>query len=109
MITKVKDITKEGDAYSGELTEEGAKALATMGFGRRGGAGGNRPAPTDLKGSVKFWIKDGVLTKYQSKVSGKRQNQDGEEQAFERTTTVEIKDVGATKVTLPDEAKKKLT
>ncbi len=109
LITKVKDIAKDGDAYSGELTEEGAKALATMGFGRRGGAGGNRPAPTDLKATVKFWIKDGALTKYQSKVSGKRQNQDGDEQAFERTTTVEIKDVGATKVTLPDDAKKKLS
>jgi hypothetical protein len=108
LITKVKAITKDGDAYSGELTEEGAKALATMGFGRRGG-GGNRPAPTNLKGSVKFWIKDGALTKYQSKVSGKRQNRDGDEEAFERTTTVEISDVGATKVTLPDDAKKKLT
>jgi len=107
LISKVKGITKEGDAYSGELTEEGAKSLATMGFGPRGG--GNRPAPTDVKGSVKFWIKDGALTKYQSKISGKRQNRDGEDQAFERTTTVEIKDVGATKVTLPDEAKKKLT
>ena len=78
LITKVKDITKDGDAYSGELTEEGAKSLATMGFGRRGG-GGNRPAPTDVKGSVKFWIKDGALTKYESKVSGKRQNRDGDE------------------------------
>jgi hypothetical protein len=109
ILTKVKDIAKDGDAYTGELTDEGAKAIATRGFGRPGGGGGNRPAPTDLKGSVKFWIKDGALTKYQTKVSGKRQNQDGEEQAFERTTTVEIKDVGTTKVTLPEDAKKKLT
>jgi hypothetical protein len=109
LISKVKDITKDGDAYSGELTEEGAKSLATMGFGRRGGNGGNRPGPTDVKGSVKFWLKDGVLTKYQSKVSGKRQNRDGEEQAFERTTTVEVSGVGATKVSVPDEAKKKLS
>jgi hypothetical protein len=108
LISKVKDITKDGDTYSGELTEEGAKSLLTMGFGRRGGAGGNRPAPTDAKGSVKFWIKDGALTKYQSKVSGKRER-NGEEVEIERTTTVEIKDVGATKVSLPDEAKKKLS
>jgi hypothetical protein len=107
LITKVTDIAKSGDAYTGELTEEGAKSLATMGFGRRGG--GNRPGPTNLKGSVTVWIKDGVLTKYETKVSGKRKNQDGDEQPFERTTTVEIRDIGATKVTLPEDAKKKLT
>jgi hypothetical protein len=111
LITKVTDIAKNGDAFTGQLTEEGAKALATMGFGRRGGAGGggNRPGPTNLKGSVTIWIKDGVLTKYQTKVSGNRKNQDGDDVAFERTTTVEIKDIGATKVTLPEDAKKKLT
>ena len=83
MITKVKDITKDGDAYSGELTEEGAKSLATMGFGgrrRRQSPGADR-----TKGSVKFWIKDGVLTKYQTKVSGKRQNQTATNRPFERT------------------------
>jgi hypothetical protein len=106
LLKNVKDITKDGDAYSAELTEEGAKSLATM--GRRGG-GGNRPAPTDVKGSVKFWVKDGALTKYESKVSGKRPNRDGDMQDFERTTTVVIKDVGATKLSLPDDAKKKLS
>jgi hypothetical protein len=108
LLKNVKDITKDGDAFSGQLTEEGAKSLATMGFGRRGG-GGNRPAPTDLKASVKFWVKDGLLSKYESKVSGKRPNRDGDIQEFERTTTVEISNVGATKVSVPDEAKKKLS
>ena len=108
LLKNAKDISKDGDAYSAALTEEGAKALATMGFGRRGG-NGNRPAPTDLKASVKFWIKDGALSKYESKVSGKRPNRDGDMQDFERTTTVEIKDVGTTKLTLPDDAKKKLS
>jgi hypothetical protein len=105
LISKVKDITKDGDTYSGELTEEGAKALLTMGR-RRGG--GTPSATTEAKGSVKFWLKDGALTKYQSKVSGKREV-NGEERQIERTTTVEIKDVGATKVSLPDEAKSKLS
>jgi hypothetical protein len=109
LITKVTDIAKSGDAFTGQLTEEGAKALATMGFGRRGGGGGNRPSPTNLKGSVTIWIKDGVLSKYQTKVSGNRKNQDGDDTPFERTTTVEIRDIGATKVTLPEDAKKKLT
>jgi hypothetical protein len=58
---------------------------------------------------VKFWIKNGLLTKYQLKVSGTMKNRDGEDMDMERTTTVEIKDVGATKITVPDEAQKKMS
>jgi hypothetical protein len=106
LISKTAEIKKDGDVYSGALTEDGAKSLLTMGFGRRGG---NQPPPaTDAKGSVKFWIKDGAITKYESKVSGKREFQ-GETRDIERTTTIEIKDVGTTKIDLPDEAKKKLS
>jgi hypothetical protein len=104
LVTKVQDLKKDGDVYSGDLTEEGAKALLTMGFRRPGGQG-----PSNAKGSVKFWIKDGGLSKYETKVSGKRQNQNGDEIDIERTTTTEIKDVGSTKVEVPDEAKKKLS
>ena len=67
-----------------------------------------RPPVSNAKGSVKFWIKDGVLTKYVLKVSGTR-TRNGEDTDVERTTTVEIKDVGTTKITVPDEAKSKLS
>jgi hypothetical protein len=62
IIDKTKDITKGGDAYAGDLTEEGAKSLLSFGGGgRRGGAGGGAaPAISNAKGSVKFWLKDGV-------------------------------------------------
>lgn len=106
LVGKAKDLQKTDDVYSGELTEDGAKSLLTMGFGRRGG--GQAPAATDAKGSVKFWIKDGQITKYESKISGKREF-NGEVRDIERTTTVEIKDVGKTKIDLPEEAKKKLS
>jgi hypothetical protein len=106
IVGKTKDLTKADDVYSGELTEEGAKSLLTMGRGRRGG---QAPAVSNAKGSVKFWIKDGLLTKYQTKVSGTTKNRDGEDVDIDRTTTVEIKDVGATTITLPDEAKTKLS
>jgi hypothetical protein len=102
---KTKDLTKTGDAYAGELTEEGAKSLMT--FGRRGGQG-QGPAISNAKGSVKFWIKDGVITKFQTKVTGSMKNRDGDDMDINRTTTVEIKDVGTTKITVPDEAKKKM-
>jgi len=100
---KTKKLVKSDDAYSGDLTEKGAKSLMTFG-GRRGG---QAPAISNAKGSVKFWIKDGVLTKYQWNVQGTMER-DGEDVDMDRTTTVEIKDVGATKVTVPEEAKNKM-
>ncbi|MDB6108765.1 MAG: hypothetical protein JWR69_515 [Pedosphaera sp.] len=102
---KVKELKKAEDAYSGELTEEGAKQLLT--FGPRPG-GGDGPTVSDAKGSVKFWITDGVLSKFQTKVQGKV-SFNGNDRDVDRTTTVEIKDVGKTKVSVPDEAKSKLT
>jgi len=100
---KTKGLTNSVDGYSADLTEDGAKGL--LSFRRPGGDG---PTVSDAKGSVKFWVKDGVLTKYQYKVSG-TVSFNGNDRDVDRTTTVEIKDVGTTKVTVPDEAKKKIT
>jgi hypothetical protein len=58
-----KDLTKTGDVYAGDLTEEGAKNLIDLWPSRRPGTA---PAISNAKGSVKFWIKDGVITKYQT-------------------------------------------
>lgn len=104
LLPKVASLKKDGDVYSGDLTEDGAKDLLTMGFGRRGGGA----APTDAKGSVKFWIKDGALMKFQTHVTGKREF-NGDVRDIDRTVTTDIKDVGVTKVSPPDEAKKKLS
>lgn len=113
-VLNLADKTKAlsaGDAgvLAGDLTEEGAKDVLLM--GRRGRPGGNPPAaPKDAKGSVKFWLKDGALVKYEVRVQGKvTTGQDQQEREIVRTTTVELKDVGTTKVTVPEEAKKKLT
>ena len=100
---KVKELAKGDEAYSGDLTQEGAKSLMT--FGRRGG---QAPEVSNAKGSAKFWIKDGAITKFQYKVTGTI-SRNGNDTDIDRTTTVEIKDVGTTKVTVPDEAKNKLT
>ena len=98
-----KELKRDGDVCSGELTDEAAKTLLT--FGRRSGV--DAPSVADAKGSVKFWSKDGVLAKYEFKVSGKVTS-NGNERELERTRTVEIKEVGSTKVEVPEEAKKKL-
>jgi hypothetical protein len=57
---------------------------------------------------VKFWLKDGVLTKYEVKVKGTVKWNDNDYEN-DRTTTVEIKDVGKTKLEVPDDAKKKVS
>ena len=101
LVSDVKELKKDGDVYSGDLTEDGAKALLTF---RRG----NNSSVSDAKGSAKFWITDGVLTKYEYHVQGKI-TYNGNDRDTDRTTTVEIKDVGATKVEVPDDAKKKLS
>lgn len=102
---KTKELKKDGDAYSGDLTEEAAKTLLMF----RGGRGGQgAPTPTKASGSAKFWVKDGKLAKYEYKVSG-TMNFNGEDRDIERTTTVEIKDIGSTKLDIPEDAKKKLS
>jgi len=103
---QVKELKKDGDVYAGDLTEVGAKSQLMFG----GRAGGNGPEISDAKGSVKFWVKDGVLTKFEYTVQGTIKRPDSDEETkMSRTTSVEIKDVGTTKVTLPDEVKKKLS
>lgn len=103
LASSAKNLKKEGDAYSGDLSEEGAKTLLT--FRRPGGDG---PTISNAKGSVKFWLKDGALSKYEFKVKG-TVNFNGTDREVDRATTVEIKEVGTTKVTVPEEAKKKLS
>jgi hypothetical protein len=104
LATRTKELKKDGDVISGDLTEEGAKEM--MSFRRRNG--GEAPTVSDAKGSVKFWVKDGTLTKYEFKVKGKM-SFNGNDIDQDRTTTVVIKDVGTTKVNVPDEAKKKIS
>ena len=103
LASKVKELKADGDCCGGDLTEDGAKSL--LSFGGRGG--GNGPEISGAKGSVKFWVKDGALTKYEFKVKGTI-SFNGNDRDVDRTTTVEIKDVGTTKIEIPDDAKKKL-
>ena len=101
---KVTELKKDSDGvYSGDLEAEAAKALFAL-LGRRAAE-----APS-AKGSAKFWVKDGQLTKYEFGVRGKITvgGEDKREVDISRTTTVEIKDIGSTKISLPDDAKDKL-
>src|SRR2546425_994057 len=105
LVGKAKELKSEEGAYSGDLTEEAVKQLVARGP-RRPGA--EPPEVADAKGTVKFWVKNGVLSKYEYQVQGKM-SFNGNDIEINRTTTVAIKDVGSTKVEVPDEAKKKFS
>ena len=75
LATAAEELKKEGDVYAGDLTEEGAKAQFRFG------------TVSNPKGSVKFWVKDGALTKFEFKVTGKV-DFNGNEFDVDRTSTV---------------------
>ncbi len=100
------DLKVDGATITGSMTDDGAKSQLTFGGrGRRGG--GTPPTITNPKGTVTFWLTDGKLTKYSSHVTG-TMSRGGNDFDVDRTTTVVIKDVGTTKLDVPDDAKKKL-
>jgi hypothetical protein len=90
-----KELKEDGGVIASELTEAGAKSLFRFGN------------VTNPKGSVKFWLKDGQLTKYQFKLTGKA-DFNGNEFDVDRDTTIELNSVGTTKIEMPAEARKKL-
>lgn len=103
LASKLKDAKLEDGAIAGTLSADDAAELLT--FGGRGGQG---PKPKNVSGTARFWVKNGALSKYALTLRATMATPNGDEREFERTTTTEFKDVGSTKVNVPDEAKKKL-
>ncbi len=96
LVGFTKELKKEGDVFSGPLTDEGAKKQFRFG------------EPKDAKAVAKVWVKDGMLSKIEVKVDGKLEF-NGNEIDAARTTTTEIKNVGTTKLTIPATAKSKIS
>jgi hypothetical protein len=92
-------------SHTATLPEEAVKEMVT--FGGRGGQGGAGPEISGAKGTVQFWLKDGALGKMTIHTEAKLKMGEREFDV-NRNTTTEIKNVGTTKVAVPDEAKKKL-
>lgn len=109
MAAEVKDLKEADGALQGTLSEDAAKKLIVVGGGpRRPNADANAgPQIANTKGTAKFWVKDGQLAKMQYNVKG-TMSFNGNDREIDRTTTVEFKDVGSTKITVPDEVKKKM-
>lgn len=106
-LKQVKELKPlDGGVLGGDLTSEGATDLLT--FGPRRTVGENRfPPPKNAKGSVKFWVKDGVLAKYEWHLLGTVTFGDNDME-MDQTKTTEIQSVGTTKMDIPAEAKKLL-
>jgi hypothetical protein len=105
LAASVKELKEAEGVFTGDLKEDAARELLLVGSRQKEGQ--EQPKTTDAKGSVKFWIKDGALCKYEISVQGKVTAGD-RETAVNRTTTVEIKDAGATKLEVPEDAKTKM-
>jgi hypothetical protein len=110
LLKKVKELkTADGGVILGDFTDAGAKDLLTFRPRRTQADMPPPPTPKNAKGSVKFWVKDGALVKFESHLSGRIAfGPDQEDRELDVTRTTEIQDVGKTKVDLPDEARKKL-
>jgi hypothetical protein len=102
---QLKDVKVVDGAVTGTLSAEDAAPLLTFG---RGGQAGGPPPPKNAAGNAKFWLKDGQLVKYAVNAKGTVSSPNGDVRDIDLTTTTEIKNVGSTKVTVPEEAKKKL-
>ena len=93
---EVKREDSEGSrCFLGDLTEA---ALAQFAQGR--------PQPKST-GTAKVWVNgDGAVTKFEVRIESKMKDKTGQEIAVQRTTTVEVRDVGSTKYDVPEEATK---
>lgn len=105
LAARAKDLKEEDGVWSGELTPDAAKEVLLAAARRREG---DEPKATDPKGSVKFWVKDGALSKYEVKIQGKVTAGD-RDMDINRTTTVELKEIGTTKMDVAPDALQKMS
>lgn len=84
------NIRIEGDAIVGDLKPEFAARQLTFDSG----------PPTDASGSARFWVKDGVLQRYQVHRQGTIRHR-GETRAHNTTIEVQFTNIGSTKVVVP--------
>jgi hypothetical protein len=115
-LDNLQNIQKTDTGYTADLTEDAAKKMLNRNRPRRNAAttnpdNGNGPPPFEVsnpKGSVKLTIKDGTLTQVQFHLTATI-SFNGNDRDVDRTTTMDIKNVGSTTVDVPDEAKAKLS
>jgi hypothetical protein len=107
LIDAVDELREVDGVFMGEFSEVEAVKLAGegSGFGRRRGR--ETSEVIFAKATVKFWIKDGILTQFEHFLDASIDS-NGNERVTERTTTTALKDIGTTKFKVPKGAEDKL-
>ena len=100
--THAKDLRSEEDAYVTDVSGNEAAQLLSPMANLRGGR-----EMSNAKATVRFWVRDGVLSRYQVHATY-TVTRNGNDTQIDRTTTVDFSDVGSTMVEVPDDMKKKL-
>ncbi len=91
---------KDCSVYEGDLTDEGAKDVLPGGLGRMAGAA------AEISGKAKVFVDaDGLARKYVFVITVKASFQ-GNDLEITTTRAVDLKDIGSTKVELPEDVKK---
>ena len=99
----LRNVKKVDEGFTGDLSPDWARQMITFRFpGSQTELTVNNP-----KGTIKVTVKDGMAVKYEINVKGMFRVID-EDRDVERSTVTEFTDIGTTKITVPDLAKKKL-
>ena len=104
IVAGVADLKVEDGALTGALSETAAKLLLVH-------AGQKDITPLRASGTVRLWVRDGMLAKYETRLQGVLSVEGGagrREVTVNQTATTTVTEVGTTKVEVPAEAKKKL-
>ncbi len=102
---KITRFTADGGTVTGELSAEAARELLTFGHRRDNSRGGHGPPePVNPRGSITFSLKDGQIQKLEVRLAA-TMNFNGSDLTMDRITVFEIKDVGTTRLEIPEQAK----
>lgn len=98
----VKELRAEEDAFVADVTGNEAAQLLSPMANLRGGR-----EMSNAKATVRFWVRDGVLSKYQVHATY-TVSRNGNDTDIDRTTTVDFTDIGSATVEVPEDVKRKL-
>jgi hypothetical protein len=104
---EIDEVQESGDVFKADLKPDTIKKL--LSFLRRRAVAAN-PAQIEVKdpkGTASFWVRDGVLAKMEVHLQGAVKF-NSNERTIDRTTITTIKDIGSTKVIVPEESRAKL-
>jgi hypothetical protein len=104
IVAGAADLKVEEDVITGSLSETAAKLMLVH-------AGQKTITPLRASGTVRLWVRNGVLLKYETRLEGVLSVESSggrREVAVHQTATTTLTEVGTTKFEVPAEAMKKL-